>query len=124
MLDILLGVITIFLSGILIVCLSAGIQGLIFRWIGSSYNSENRYRDNQKVLDILFGGISIVPSLITSYYWGAYLIAYIFETLSGYAPPYTAIGTTIVMLVILVLFAYQLQKIRHKMLEESRFREQ
>jgi hypothetical protein len=96
-------------------------HGMFFRWIGASKDNEEIYRKYKSRIDFLFDGLSMIPSIVVSYYWGLYLVVFIFETLTSYSPSNTAIGATVVMTTLLIIMNWKLRKIRHTMLDEDVF---
>jgi len=104
----------LFFTGILIVSISILIQVLTLRLMGSSANTEKIYRTHQRTLDTLFCAISLAPALVASCYWGDYLVAPLLLIITRYASQYTAIGTTVVMCVTLLLIV---RKFREAWLE-------
>ncbi|MBN2229648.1 MAG: hypothetical protein JW779_08625 [Candidatus Thorarchaeota archaeon] len=121
MIDMIVGIVLLTFTGILIVCIPAFIGGLTFRWIGASTNNVKTYGSHQTRIDYIFDVMSLIPSFVVSYFWSAYLLTFIFEVLTGYAPPYTTIGGTIIMWILLALFIWKIHQIRHNILENGLF---
>ncbi|MBN2229084.1 MAG: hypothetical protein JW779_05780 [Candidatus Thorarchaeota archaeon] len=121
MIDMIVGIALLAFTGVLIICIPAVIGGLTFRWIGASTNNVKTYGTYQTRMDYIFDIMSLIPSFVVSYVWSAYLLTFIFEVLTGYAPLYTAIGGTIVMWILLALFIWKIRQIRHNMLENGQF---
>ncbi len=111
--------VVLFFTGILIVSISILIQALSLRLMGSSADILKTYRTHRRTLDTLFCVISLTPALVVSYYWGALLVAPLFVIMFGYASQFTAIGTTVVMCVLLVEVTWKYRRVWREVLEDD-----